>query len=111
MEIPGVEVTWQLAGILVYIATAIGRKFNWVADDRLSKQLLALGFAILTVVAWPALAGQPIPALGILLVSILQTWLSAMATSQLVKTAVVLNKPDEVTKPAAKKATAKKVVK
>ena len=95
------DVSWQIAGLLVYILTAVGRRFGWVADDRLSKQLLALGFAILTVVAWPALAGQPIPALGVLGVSIIQTWISAMATSQLVKTAVTMNKPKAPAEEAA----------
>ena len=77
---------WMLAGVLVAIITAIGKRFGWVADDRISKQLTALGFSILSVVALPALAGQPVPAMNAMLMSVLQTWLAAMATYSVANT-------------------------
>lgn len=76
-----------LAGPIVTLIVAIGKKFGWVPDDRIVKQITALVVSCIIVMLWPILQGQPLPEVGVLLVGILQTWISSMASYSIVDTA------------------------
>lgn len=98
MTTPTPDVTWAVAGIIVAVIVGLGKRFKWVPDDRITKQLSAFVVAVLTCLAWPLLQGEAIPALGVLAMSIVQTWLTAMASYSVYQTA------NETIQPKAKPA-------
>ena len=80
------DVAWQIAGLIVVVLTGIGKYLKWIPDDRIVKQLSALVFSVIVVVAYPYLQGQPLPAMGIVLFNIFQTWLTAQGGYAVINT-------------------------
>lgn len=74
------ESAWMLAGVIVAVLTGIGKRLGWVPEDRVVKQITALVVSCIVVMLFPVLQGQPLPVVGVLIVQVLQTWLSSMAT-------------------------------
>jgi len=87
MEQYSPESAWMLAGVIVAVLTGIGKKLGWVPEDRVVKQITALVVSCIVVMLFPVLQGQPLPVLGLLVVQMLQTWLSSMATYSVYQTA------------------------
>lgn len=86
-----IESAWLVAGILTAIITGGLKRFGWLPDERIIKQLTALVVAGVLVVLFPVLQGQALPGVGALVLAIVQTWLTAMASYSVYNTAANLN--------------------
>ena len=81
------DVAYIIGGIITTMLVGIGKRFNWIADERITKQLWAFAVSIVLCVAYPLLQGQALPATGVLVVNIFQTFVASLAAYSVYNTA------------------------
>ncbi len=90
-QIPDVQATWLIAGLVVMGLVQCLKWLKWFPSDasagaRAIKQLTALVVSVLVVVAWPLMSGQTLDGIGAVLLAVIQTYVTSLASYSLLNT-------------------------